>query len=163
MKVFLVAIHFLLYFNKFIQPYGNTFEDLFNDFKDEYNIEYETKQEERERFYIFIDNVKKIEGHNEYYYEEGLSMYRMGITRFADLTEEEFMQKVTTDYSHQITEDKFKNARPDSFFKRDPTIHIHKIMDWYRHGAVTDVKDEDTCESSWSFATVNPLHRLNNI
>ncbi|XP_063709084.1 digestive cysteine proteinase 1-like [Culicoides brevitarsis] len=59
------------------------------EFKMTYNKNYESLQEETYRRAIFLENLKKIEAHNEKYVQ-GLETFEQGIDQFSDMKEDEF-------------------------------------------------------------------------
>lgn len=57
-------------------------------FKLEYGKEYQNQTEDRRRMQIFLKNKRKIDDHNEQY-ARGLTSFKMGLNKFADLLPEE--------------------------------------------------------------------------
>merc|ERR1719201_1514408 len=70
---------------------------LWEKFKLEHVKAYPQREEEEVRKDIFRANLRKIEAHNERE-EQGLETWRMAVTQFADLTEEEFKQEMLGGY-----------------------------------------------------------------
>ena len=76
-----------------------------NDFKLKFQREFQNVSHELQRKLVFESNLGIIENHN-ILYDKGLSGYKMGINKFADLTFEEFSSKVlmstdTTTYNRR--------------------------------------------------------------
>lgn len=68
--------------------------DEFDTFKRQYRKNYATEIEAERRCQIFSDNMDKIESHNVQF-SRGLSTYTLGMNKFADLTNEEFLALYT--------------------------------------------------------------------
>ena len=63
---------------------------LFENFKKEHGKQYSSRIEETRKFEIFKSNLMKIAEHNSKPHET----WKMAVTQFADLTEEEFRREV---------------------------------------------------------------------
>lgn len=91
--------------------------------------------EDKQRFAIFKDNLRFIDEHNN---NKNLS-YRLGLTRFADLTNDEYRSMYLGAKPNKRvlkTSDRYQarvgDALPDS-------------VDWRKEGAVAGVKDQGSC------------------
>lgn len=109
--------------------------------------------EKDRRFEIFKDNLRFIDDHNV----KNLS-YRLGLTRFADLTNDEYrsmylgakMEKKGTRRTSQRYEARVGDSLPES-------------IDWRKKGAVAEVKDQGGCGSCWAFSTIGAVEGINQI
>ncbi|CAH1099427.1 unnamed protein product [Psylliodes chrysocephalus] len=132
-----------------------TDKDEWINFKAKHGKIYKSSIEEIQRFSIFQSNLRRIESHNTKE-EQGFSSFRMGVTKFADLTRHEFkdMMKLS------------KRQKPKSYGsirKFDDTRDIPAEVDWSKKGAVTEIKDQGQCGSCWSFSATGTIEGANFI
>uniref|UniRef100_M4FAU1 Cysteine protease n=2 Tax=Brassica TaxID=3705 RepID=M4FAU1_BRACM len=92
--------------------------------------------EKDQRFQIFMDNVRFVQEHNSVPNQR----YELGLTRFADLTNEEFRA--------MYLRKKMERTRVSAKAER----YLHKVgdklpdeVDWRAKGAVVPVKDQGSC------------------
>jgi len=108
---------------------------------------------------VFRANLRKISAHNERE-EKGLETWRMAVTQFADLTEEEFKQEVLGGYVRTPPQSMGGHA------KRESASDLPASVDWREKGVVTDAKNQGSCGSCWAFATVENIESyaaINNV
>ncbi|CAN8246480.1 unnamed protein product [Cochlearia groenlandica] len=117
---------------------------------------YNSVEEKERRLTIFKDNLRFINNRNA----ENLG-YRLGLTRFADLSIHEYKEvchgadpKPPRNHVLVTSSDRYKTSDGDV---------LPKSVDWRSEGAVTQIKDQGHCRSCWAFSTVGAVEGLNKI
>jgi len=129
--------------------------NLFKFFNEKWEKKYESEHHKWERYQIFQKNLKTIDEMNA---REGKPVY--GITKFSDLTPEEFQQQFLPEMQiKSLSVAKQKNLNKPVFRpllgKRFPELPT--AFDWRSHDAVTAVGDQGVCYSYWSFSAVGAI------
>jgi C1A family cysteine protease len=128
---------------------------LFEQFKATHGKAYSSEEEHAYRFSVFKQNIALTELLNEG--EDGTPY---GVTKFSDLTRDEFKQTYLMD--PEIVKENMKGLRSvaraadvDSLPQDLPTS-----FDWRDQNAVTPVKDQAQCGSCWAFSTTENIESV---
>jgi len=100
--------------------------------------------EERVRYVIWQDNLKRVEQHNT----EGHT-YTLKINKFGDMTGTEFRASLGIP--------KYHNRTGGSTFMAPCNVDLPTAVDWRTQGYVTPVKNQGQCGSCWAFSTTGSL------
>jgi len=147
------------------------FADEFQLFKDKFNVTYKTQQEHVHRLQVFAANMGRAEKLNQPDSNQPFATF--GMTRFADLTREEFIAVWTGYRRHHPGPDDGKNqaqtltppppqviqhARLSSSSNRAPQVDWRSVPGL---SVVTPVKDQQQCGSCWAESVVAELESMN--
>lgn len=133
--------------------------EKYKSFMKTFNKTYSTFDEMQKRFKCFCDNMKKAEMMSS----KQNKSYQMGMTKFMDITPEEFGSKYLNKNMTNVhlssnttkknySEIKNKNGR---FLQNIPAS-----WDWRDHGAVNPIQNQGECGGCWAFSAVANLETL---
>ncbi|XP_028272651.1 cathepsin F [Parambassis ranga] len=131
------------------QPMEESVELLghFKEFMVKYNKDYSSQEEADRRLRIFQENLKTAEKLQSL--DQGSAEY--GVTKFSDLTEEEFRSTYLNPLLSQWSLHRpMKPAAPAQGPAPDS-------WDWRDHGAVSSVKNQGMCGSCWAFSVTGNI------
>jgi hypothetical protein len=119
---------------------------------------YNALGEEERRFQVFRDNLRYIDQHNTAA-DAGLHSFRLGLNRFADITNEEYRARYLGVRSKPERQRKL-SAR----YQADDSEVLPESFDWREKGAVVDVKDQGDCgENLICCCCLSFFHRVSNL
>ena len=118
----------------------------FNDWKIKYGKEYDNNEDHEAKLLVFYENWKWIE--DFYKNKDENSSLEVGLTKFADLTHEEF--------SAMFAHNQYKPQENQNVVILH-AIDLPAAVDWRDHNAVTPVKNQGQCGSCWAFSATGAM------
>lgn len=131
-------------------------EDLeFHAWKLKYGRTYSSPAEEAQRRHSWIFNRKLVLVHNMLA-DQGIKSYRLGMTFFADMENEEYRRLISKGCLGSFNS---SAPRKGSTFLQQAggATELPNAVDWRDKGYVTEVKDQKDCGSCWAFSTTGSL------
>ncbi|KAG4956942.1 hypothetical protein JHK85_043322 [Glycine max] len=116
----------------------------FARFMSRFGKSYRSEEEMRERYEIFSQNLRFIRSHNK-----NRLPYTLSVNHFADWTWEEFKR-------HRLGAAQNCSATLNGNHKLTDAV-LPPTKDWRKEGIVSDVKDQGSCGSCWTFSTTGAL------
>ncbi|CAL9147323.1 oryzain alpha chain-like [Musa acuminata AAA Group] len=111
------------------------------------------------RFDIFKDNLRFVDAHNAAA-DAGRHRFRLGLNRFADLTNEEYRAAYLGTRARGVAR---RSRVPGDRYRYEDGEELPESVDWRAKGAVAAVKDQGSCGSCWAFSTVGAVEGINQI
>ncbi|XP_019158689.1 PREDICTED: zingipain-1 [Ipomoea nil] len=125
----------------------------YQDWLQKHGKRYEDKDEWEKRYEIYQYNVLYIEFFNSMNFS-----YKLIDNKFADMTNSEYKSVYLR---YKIDEHKKESHNFTLHGVRLP--EFPESVDWRKSGAVTHVKDQGSCGSSWAFCAVAAVEGINQI
>nr|AAW34135.1 cysteine protease gp2b [Zingiber officinale] len=111
------------------------------------------------RLEVFKENLQFVDKHNAAA-DRGEHTFRLGMNRFADLTNEEYRTRFLRDFSRLR---RSASGKISSRYRLREGDDLPDSIDWREKGAVVPVKNQGGCGSCWAFSTVAAVEGINQI
>ncbi|CAN6269755.1 unnamed protein product [Urochloa humidicola] len=108
------------------------------------------------RFRAFWDNLRFVDAHNA---RAGPRGFRLGLNRFADLTNDEFRAA----YLGAATGGSRGRNVTGERYRHNGVEALPEFVDWRQKGAVAPIKNQGQCGSCWAFSAVGAVEGINQI
>lgn len=134
--------------------------ELFRKWTEKHKKVYRQPEEAERRIENFKRNLKYIYEKNDYWKRTSQNGHKLGLNRFADMSNEEF-RKV---YSSKIANKRRRNVIPSRSLRgKLGSFDAPLSLDWRTKGVVTGVKDQGNCGSCWAFSATGAMEGINAI
>ncbi|KAF3655577.1 Actinidain [Capsicum annuum] len=128
---------------------------LYESWLIEHGKSYNALGEKEKRFEIFKDNLKYIDEHNSIPNKS----YKLGLTKFADLTNDEYK---STYLGYKSDRSRLLKNKSDRYLPKVGE-KLPESVDWREKGALVDIKNQGSCGSCWAFSAVAAIESINQI
>ncbi|XP_049847887.1 crustapain-like [Schistocerca gregaria] len=118
----------------------------FFNFISKHSKSYKNEEEYNRRLAIFKHNLQIIEEHNK----NPDVPYSLGITKFSDMTDEEFRMTYMPNQKNYNIQDILKNTG----IHRRGLYNLPEYTNWIDRGVVGPIKDQGFCTSNWAFSAI---------
>jgi len=125
----------------------------FTEFVQKYDKQYSTIEEFTMRYKAFETNFMEVVAADDFLGSKG---HKKSITKFSDMTKEEFKTKM-------LTLKAVPNGWCDEVKMEKNLTAIPASLDWRAKGKVSPIKDQGQCGSCWAFSTVAFMESQNLI
>ncbi|XP_030212919.1 cathepsin L.1 [Gadus morhua] len=130
-------------------------EDLeFHAWKLQFGKSYSSPSEEAQREQTWLSNRKLVLVHNMLADQE-IKSYRLGMTYFADMENEEYKQLIARGCLKSFNTSASRHG--SAFLTQPEGADLPPTVDWRDKGYVTEVKNQKQCGSCWAFSTTGSL------
>ncbi|KAL4624174.1 cathepsin L1-like [Arapaima gigas] len=134
-------------------------EDLeFYAWKLKFGKTYSSPAEEEQRKLTWMSNRKRVLIHNMLA-DQGFKTYRLGMTFFADMDNQEYRSVAFRGCLGFFNTTKAR--RGSTFLQQMGVTQLPPSVDWRDKGYVTPVKDQKDCGSCWAFSATGSLEGQN--
>ncbi|CAN4115130.1 unnamed protein product [Withania somnifera] len=123
----------------------------------EHGKSYNALEEKDKRFQIFKENLNYIDEQNSIPNKS----YKLGLTKFADLTNDEY-RSIYLGMKSSADRVKLLKKKSDRYLPKVGD-NLPESVDWREKGALVGVKDQGTCGSCWAFSAVASIEAVNKI
>ncbi|KAK8954793.1 Oryzain alpha chain [Platanthera zijinensis] len=130
--------------------------EIYEGWMTRHDRNYNSLNEKDRRFEVFRDNLRYIDEHNAAA-DAGVHAFRLGLNRFADLTNEEYRA------ARLGTRISGRRRNPSSRYNLASGEALPDSVDWRTKGAVAPVKDQGSCGSCWAFSSIAAVEGINQI
>ncbi|XP_010040202.2 zingipain-2 [Eucalyptus grandis] len=128
----------------------------FEEWMSRHGRDYKDVSEKAKRLKIFLENLQFIEEFNG----AANRTYKVGLNKFSDLTNEEFVAAYT---GYKLPSSTPRNSSQVNSFKYQGSNSIPESIDWVQKGAVNPIKYQRQCGSCWSFSVVAAVEAITQI
>ncbi|XP_010999738.1 PREDICTED: low-temperature-induced cysteine proteinase-like [Populus euphratica] len=139
-------------------PPDESIIEIFQRWRDRHQKVYKHAEEAEKRFGNFKRNLKYI---IEKTGKETTLRHKVGLNKFADLSNEEFKELYLSKVKKPINKRRFDAE--DRSRRNLQSCDAPSSLDWRKKGVVTAVKDQGDCGSCWSFSTTGAIEGINAI
>ncbi|KAK3431212.1 hypothetical protein EUGRSUZ_E02741 [Eucalyptus grandis] len=128
----------------------------FEEWMSRHERDYKDVAEKAKRLKIFSENLRFVEEFNG----AANRTYKVGLNKFSDLTNEEFVAAYT---GYKLPSSTRRKSSPVNSFKYQGLNSIPESVDWVKQDAVNPIKNQGQCGSCWSFSVVAAVEAITQI